>query len=105
MDFKHQITAPAGVADIGVDALVLVVGERADAGLAAPLATLITDAVSEGDLVLMKGKLLYLHRPAGVAARRFAGRSGSRPVRARRAALARGDQAVGERRRWTARAA
>ena len=70
MDFKHQITAPAGLAGIDVDALVLIIGERPDPGLAAPLATLIANAVSEGDLVLKKGKLLYLHQPAGVAARR-----------------------------------
>jgi leucyl aminopeptidase len=70
MDFKHQIAAAAGLAGIDVDALVLVVGDRTDAALAAPLATLIANAVSEGDLTLKKGKLLYLHQPAGVAARR-----------------------------------
>ena len=29
----------------------------------------IADAVGDGDLALKKGKPLYLHRPAGVAAR------------------------------------
>ncbi|MDQ6639287.1 MAG: leucyl aminopeptidase, partial [Pseudomonadota bacterium] len=72
MDFKHQVTAPAGLAGIDVDALVLVVGDRPDTGLAAPLAALIAGAVSEGDLVLKKGKLLYLYQPARVAARRVA---------------------------------
>ena len=39
MDFKHQIAAPAGLADVDVDALVLVVGDRPDPALAPPLAT------------------------------------------------------------------
>src|SRR5438270_8928438 len=71
MDFRHQITAPAGLAGIDVDALVLVVGEQPQAGLAAPLATLIADAIGAGDLVAKKGKMLYVHQPAGVAARRL----------------------------------
>jgi leucyl aminopeptidase len=70
MDFGHQITGLAGLADSDVDALVLVIGEQPEAALAAPLATLIAQAVSEGDLQLKKGKVLYLHRPDGVAARR-----------------------------------
>jgi len=70
MDFKHQIAASAGLAGADVDALVLVVGDRSDAGLALPLATMIANAVSEGDLVLKKGKLLYLYQPAGVTPRR-----------------------------------
>ena len=70
MDFKHQIAALAGLAGTDVDALVLVLADRPDPSLAAPLATLIANAVSEGDLVLKKGKLLYLYQPAGIAARR-----------------------------------
>jgi leucyl aminopeptidase len=70
MDFEHQITASAGLAGTDVDALVLVLSDRPDPGLAAPLATLVANAVSEGDLVLKKGKLLYLHQPAGVTPRR-----------------------------------
>jgi len=72
MDFRHQTAAPAGLADVDVDALVLVIGERADPALAAPLAGLVDKAVSEGDLVLKKGKALYAYRPAGVGARRVA---------------------------------
>src|SRR3978361_776432 len=70
MDFKHQITAPAGLAAGEANALVLVIADAADANLAAPLATLIADAVDAGDLVLKKGKLLDLYRPAGIAAGR-----------------------------------
>jgi leucyl aminopeptidase len=71
MDFRHQIAALSGLADLAVDALVLVVGVKADAALAAPLRALIDSAVSDGDLALKKGKHLYLHRPAGVAAKRL----------------------------------
>ena len=64
--------APQGLAKLEVDALVLVVvAGSADAGLGAPLADLIADAVAQGDLALKKGKSLYLHRPAGFAARRL----------------------------------
>ena len=71
MDFRHQIAALSGLADLEVDALVLVVGLKTDPTLAAPLRSLIDGAVSEGDLALKKGKLLYLHRPTAVAARRL----------------------------------
>jgi leucyl aminopeptidase len=71
MDFRHQIAAPSGLADLAVDALVLVVGLKADPALAAPLTALIDNAVGEGDLTLKKGKLLYVHRPTGVAAKRL----------------------------------
>ena len=72
MDFRHQTAAPAGLADLDVDALVLVIGERPDPALAAPLAGLVKKAVSDGDLVLKKAKALYAYQPAGVAARRVA---------------------------------
>jgi leucyl aminopeptidase len=71
MDFGHRVTAPGSLASAEVDGLVLVVaGEALAPALAAPLATLIGDAVRHGDLALKKGKSLYFHRPAGVAARR-----------------------------------
>ncbi|MEO6895465.1 MAG: leucyl aminopeptidase [Caldimonas sp.] len=70
MDFRHHVAAPSDLAGIEVDALVLVAGDGVDATLAAPLRALIDRAVAEGDLVLKKGKMLYLHRPAGVAAGR-----------------------------------
>ena len=70
MDFKHQITTKAGLSGMDVDALVLVVADAVDESIGAPLTTLLGEAVAAGDLVLKKGKLLYLHRPAGVTARR-----------------------------------
>ena len=71
MDFGHRITASGSLASVEVDGLVLiVVGDAVDAALDAPLAGVIADAVAHGDLVLKKGKTLYAHRPAGVAAKR-----------------------------------
>ena len=71
MDFGHRVAPPQGLGKLEVDALVLVVAAGSiDSGLGAPLADLLADAVAEGDLALKKGKTLYLHRPAGFAARR-----------------------------------
>ena len=71
MDFGHRIVAAQGLATLEVDGLILVVaGEAIDTSLGAPLADLLADAVTHGDLALKKGKTLYLHRPAGVAAKR-----------------------------------
>jgi leucyl aminopeptidase len=72
MDFRHQIAAPSGLADLEVDALVLVVGDRTNPALSPALATLIAGAVGAGDLVLKKGKSLYLYQPPGVVAKRVA---------------------------------
>lgn len=71
MDFGHRITASATLAGVEVDGLILVVaGDSIDPTLSAPIAALINDAVSDGDLALKKGKSLYAHRPAGIAAKR-----------------------------------
>jgi leucyl aminopeptidase len=72
MDFRLQTAASAGLADVDVDALVLVIGERPDRALAKPLAGLVAKAVSDGDLVLKKGKALYVYQPTGVTAGRVA---------------------------------
>jgi leucyl aminopeptidase len=73
MDFGHRITAAADLAGVEVDGLILIIaGEAIDPALSAPLAALIGDAVGHGDLALKKGKSLYIHRPAGVTARRLA---------------------------------
>jgi leucyl aminopeptidase len=72
MDFRHQISAPGTLAATVADALLLVlVGDRVDAALDAPLAALLRDAIDHGDLELKKGKSLYLHRPLGVKAQRL----------------------------------
>src|SRR3954463_7510174 len=71
MDFGHRVAPSQGLGKLETDALVLVVAAGPlDTGLDAPLADLLTDAIGQGDLVLKKGKTLYLHRPAGFAARR-----------------------------------
>jgi leucyl aminopeptidase len=91
MDFRPQTVAPSGLADIDVDALVLVIGERPDRALAAPLANLVDKAVSDGDLALKKGKQLYAYQPAGIAARRVViAVAGDETPRSFRAALAGG---------------
>ena len=64
MDFRHQISAPATLAGLSCDALVLVVtGDSVDATLDAPLAAALNDALAQGDLTLKAGKSIYLHRP------------------------------------------
>jgi leucyl aminopeptidase len=92
MDFRHQLSAPGTLATTVADALLLVVvGDRVDAALDAPIAGLLNDAVAHGDLVLKKGKSLYLHRPAGVkAARLVVGVAADVSAKAFKAAVAQG---------------
>ncbi len=91
MDFRHQIATASGLAGVDVDALVLVVADVVDPELAAPLADLISAAVADGDLALKKGRSLYLHRPAGVTARRVVvAIAGDNSAKAFKAALADG---------------
>jgi leucyl aminopeptidase len=91
MDFRHQITAPSGLADLEVDAFVLVVGDKTNPALAPALATLIAGAVGAGDLVLKKGKLLYLYQPPGVTVKRVAiAVAGDESVKSFKAAVALG---------------
>ena len=72
MDFGHRLASAQSLVKLEVDALVLVlVAGEAGPGPGAPLADLLADAVAQGDLALKKGKSLYLHRPAGFAARRM----------------------------------
>ena len=92
MDFRHQISAPATLAGLSCDALVLVVtGDAVDATLDAPLAAALNDALAQGDLALKAGKGLYLHRPAGVrAARVVFAVAGATTAKAFRAAVSSG---------------
>ncbi len=72
MDFRHQIAAPSALANLGFDALVLiVVGEVLDPGLDPALGALIEDAIASGDFQLKAGKTLYLHRVAGMQSPRL----------------------------------
>jgi leucyl aminopeptidase len=71
MDFRHQIHAPDALADLSVDALLLVItAEGKHKPADAQLAAAFSDAVSHGDLERKSGKALYLHRPAGIKAAR-----------------------------------
>ena len=70
MDFRHQVAGLGGLAELAVDALVVVVGEVVSPALPAAFSTFVAEAVADGDLTLKKGKSLYLHRPAGMAAHR-----------------------------------
>jgi leucyl aminopeptidase len=91
MDFRHQIAAPAGLAGIDVDALILIVADNVDPALAAPLSDLISSAVGEGDLMMKKGRSLFLYRPVGVAARRVVvAVAGDATAKAFKSALAEG---------------
>ena len=92
MDFRHQISSPGALADLALDALVLIVeADGAPKPLDAKLAAALADAVSQGDLVLKTGKALYLHRPAGMkAARLVFAVAGAASVKSFRAAVAQG---------------
>jgi leucyl aminopeptidase len=71
MDFRHQIAASSSLSSLSFDALMLlVVGDTLDPSLDPQLATLLADAITQGDFALKAGKTLYLHRPSGVKAPR-----------------------------------
>ncbi|MBS0446353.1 MAG: leucyl aminopeptidase [Proteobacteria bacterium] len=92
MDFRHQTLASGGLAGLTCDALLLVVpGDAVDPTLEQPLSTLLSDAVTQGDLQLKAGKVLYVHRPAGLRAQRvvFAA-AGATTAKAFRAAIVAG---------------
>jgi leucyl aminopeptidase len=72
MDFKHQSVPLSTLSAHSVDALLLVVhGDMAEIGLDATLTGLIAAGVAEGDVEIKAGRTWYVHRPAGVAARRL----------------------------------
>jgi leucyl aminopeptidase len=71
MDFKFQSTSADAITDATADALVVVLaGESAAAALPKALAGAIDDAIRQGDFKIAAGRVLYLHRPAGVKAAR-----------------------------------
>jgi leucyl aminopeptidase len=72
MDFQSLATPAAGLSSVAADALlVVVVGTKVPATLDKPLATLLADAVAQGDFEFKAGRSLYMHRPAGVKAARL----------------------------------
>ena len=72
MDFSHKTASPSTYAAITADALLLIVSaEGAGPELDPRLLAMFNDAVSQGDLQLKAGKVLYLHRPAGLAVPRL----------------------------------
>jgi leucyl aminopeptidase len=73
MDFRFQVLPASGASTAAADALLVVVpAGDGNVALEAPLASLLRDAVSHGDLERKAGRTLYLHRPAGVKAPRLA---------------------------------
>ncbi len=73
MDFQTQVMAPGATAKLAADALLLViVGGVLPAGLDAPLADSVADAIKQGDLALKPGKAAYLRQVPGVKAPRVA---------------------------------
>jgi leucyl aminopeptidase len=71
MDFRTLTPGAGGLAAAAADALLLViVGDAVPAGLEAPLAAALRDAVDQGDLALKAGRSLYAHRVPGVKAAR-----------------------------------
>lgn len=73
MDFQTHIALAGGLSKLTTDALLtVVVGQAVPAGLDKSLATLLNDAVRQGDFEFKPGRCLYLHRPTGVKATRLA---------------------------------
>ncbi len=72
MDFEFKALAKDGLAAVSADALLIVIGGAAvPRALDKPLATLLDDAVTQGDFEFKANRCLYIHRPAGVAAKRL----------------------------------
>jgi leucyl aminopeptidase len=92
MDFRYQTCAADELAVVAADALLLIVaGDSVDKALPAPLAAPLKDAITQGDIVLKKGKALYLHRAAGVKAPRVVfSVAGVADTKAFRAAVSKG---------------
>jgi leucyl aminopeptidase len=73
MDFEFKALGAGGLTAVSADALLVVVcGKAAPASLDKPLAALLADAVAQGDFEFKANRCLYVHRPAGLAARRLA---------------------------------
>jgi len=72
MDFKSVALGTGGLAAVSADALLVVVaGTAMPTDVDAPVASLLRDAVKNGDLELKAGRTLYVHRPSGLKAQRL----------------------------------
>ena len=95
MDFRHQTIASEDLAQLDTDALLVLVSAEAQDFKGVPLPdalkTVLLDAVKEGDVAAKAGRVLYLHRPAGVqAARVVISVAANASPKAFRAAVAKG---------------
>ncbi|HSV69178.1 MAG TPA: leucyl aminopeptidase [Methylibium sp.] len=86
MDFRTRLQSADQLSQTPADALVVVLqGDLKKQKLDAPLAALLADAVAAGDLQAKAGRVLYIHRAAGVKARRVvltvAGEGGAKAFR------------------------
>ncbi|MDP2006240.1 MAG: leucyl aminopeptidase [Rubrivivax sp.] len=71
MDFKTQVAGSTGLAGVGADALLVLVGGQAvPEDLEAPLADPLAAAAKDGDFAFKAGHTLYAHRVAGLKAAR-----------------------------------
>jgi leucyl aminopeptidase len=71
MDFHTQVITAGGTGKLAADALLLVlVGDALPAGLDAPLAAAVNEAIEQHDLALKAGQTAYLRQVAGVKAPR-----------------------------------
>ncbi|MFN5723510.1 MAG: leucyl aminopeptidase family protein, partial [Betaproteobacteria bacterium] len=72
MDFKSVALGTGGLTAVSADALLVVVaGTAMPTDVDAPVASLLRDAVKNGDLELKAGRTLYVHRPSGLKAQRL----------------------------------
>jgi leucyl aminopeptidase len=92
MDFRHQISLPDAWSTTACDALLVVVaGDKVDKALDSALGGALSDAVAQGDFQLKAGKVITLHRPAGIKAPRLVfSAAGATTVKAFKSALAAG---------------
>ncbi|HWP18631.1 MAG TPA: leucyl aminopeptidase [Burkholderiaceae bacterium] len=89
MDFRFQSVSRAALADVAADALVVVVTKSAEQRLEGVLASLLKDALAQGDFEHKPGRTLYVHRAQGVRAPRLVwAAAADETPRAVRAALA-----------------
>jgi leucyl aminopeptidase len=96
MDFEFKALAAGGLVAVSADALLVVVGgDAVPRSLDKTLASLLDDAVAQGDFEFKANRCLYVHRPAGLAATRLAFvAAGDASTKAFKAAVAAGVAAL-----------